>query len=132
MDSPVLILVVSLIVVIFTMGWKVLFDGYSKVSAGGMMFVIVMLFLIGYLVNWLFAEMAVVGITFVAIGTIVGWIGSVVGGKPIIDEKIWNSDFVMEWSLLITAILGHVLFEISGSNTYYCTEGVACKKLKLG
>jgi hypothetical protein len=38
--------------------------------------------------------------------------------------------YSIEFKIILSGILGHIFFELTGLNHYYCINGVACKKLK--
>lgn len=42
--------------------------------------------------------------------------------------NIFMKNYNIEIKLILTGILGHLFFEFSGINKYYCIHGVACKK----
>ena len=76
-------------------------------------------------------EASVVGIVFVAVGTVAGFIVALVasqlGNNDLPDVcKDWNKGWTMEWSLFLAGVLGHFAFEVMGANKWYCTGGHAC------
>lgn len=78
----------------------------------------------------IFFEAVVVGIAIVVVGTLVSWaMGSLfkVDLPPVCEN--WNKNYVMEITLFLTGFLGHLFFEWSGINEWYCTNGNACKKI---
>ena len=36
----------------------------------------------------------------------------------------------IEFKIIVCGLLGHIIFELSGLNNYYCKNGVACKQLQ--
>lgn len=77
-------------------------------------------------------ELIVVGLSLV----ILGYVGSaaaiaIVKPKPLPEEcRDWNQFYLMELSLFLTGILAHVVFEVSGLNSYYARY--KSKSLKVG
>lgn len=78
----------------------------------------------------LLVEALIVGIVIVIIGLAVSKLASPVLGVKLPEEcEAWNDKYVMEGTLFLTGFLGHLFFEVIGANKWYCTNGVACKKL---
>jgi len=36
----------------------------------------------------------------------------------------------IEFKIIICGLLGHIFFELTGLNHYYCKNGIACKKIQ--
>ena len=74
----------------------------------------------------LLIEAAVVGIITVVVGYIVIWIE--ICNKDAKDiNKEWNKNHIMELVLFLTGICIHLLCEVSGINSWYCENGLACQ-----
>ena len=76
----------------------------------------------------LFIEVVVVGVATAIIGFIVSTIMMVIFSKEFRPEK-YHFWWQVILSYFITGCLIHILCEISGTNKWYCTNGVACKKI---
>lgn len=76
----------------------------------------------------LLKEAAIVGITTVVIGTIVGFVmGKLFSmNLPAICKK-WNKNHIMEITLFLTGFLLHIICEYTGINKWYCKNGNACR-----
>ena len=80
----------------------------------------------------LIVEAVIVGLIVVLIGTAVSFIAGKVFAVDLPPTcKEWNKNYVMEISLFLTGVLTHLGFEFVGGNTWYCKNGVACKKVHL-
>ncbi len=80
----------------------------------------------------LLVEAFVVGIIVVLVGTAVTFVVSKVSGvdlPPTCD--VWKKNYTMEIALFLTGVVTHLGFEFVGGNTWYCKNGVACKKTQL-
>ena len=77
----------------------------------------------------LLVEAFVVGLSLVVIGNAVGYGVSKFWYSVELPEicKEWNEFYEMELSLFLTGFLGHLLFEVTGVNRWYCKHGHACK-----
>ena len=74
----------------------------------------------------LIIEAAVVGILVVIMGTLVSNIITQLGsGKQ--SSKDWNKNHIMELVLFLTGVCIHLLCEVSGINSWYCENGLACQ-----
>ena len=70
-----------------------------------------------------------VGILIVVIGSVVSFVvGKIIPNKLPKVCKNWNKNYVMEICLFLSGFLGHLLFEITGINKWYCKNGYACLK----
>ena len=70
-----------------------------------------------------------VGILIVVICSVVSFVvGKIIPNKLPNVCKNWNKNYVMEICLFLTGFLGHLLFEITGINKWYCKNGYACLK----
>ena len=76
----------------------------------------------------LFLEATVVGVLLVLVATAVTKIISRSKNKSDCDCKNWNKDYIMEKALFLSGFLLHILSELSGLNTFYCSNGAACAK----
>ena len=45
-------------------------------------------------------------------------------------NNILFKNYSIEFKIILSGILGHIFFELSGLNHYYCKHGLACKKLQ--
>ena len=78
-------------------------------------------------------EASFVGILFLVIGLLVSHVLKLL--KPDIVPKLpqdcsrWNDNHVMEITLFLTGLLGHLLCEYSSINEWYCKNGNACKNM---
>ena len=75
----------------------------------------------------LLIEAAVVGIITVVVGYIVIWILSNFNKDAKDINKEWNKNHIMELVLFLTGICIHLLCEVSGINSWYCENGLACQ-----
>ena len=75
----------------------------------------------------LLIEAAVVGIITVVVGYIVIWILSNFNKDAKDINKEWNKNHIMEIVLFLTGICVHLLCEVSGINSWYCENGLACQ-----
>lgn len=106
---------------------KGLIEGNSVLSLVVLGLVALVMLIIPYTLS---REASVVGIAFVAVGTIAGFIVALVAGNdlpPVCAE--WNKKWTMEWSLFLAGVLGHFAFEGMGANKWYCIGGHACKAI---
>ncbi len=76
----------------------------------------------------LFIEAIVVGIAMVIIGTLVSYFiaKSFAVDLPPVCKK-WNKNHLMELSLFLTGVFGHLFFEFIGANKWYCKNGYAAR-----
>jgi len=80
----------------------------------------------------LLLEAFIVGVIVVLVGTTVTFIISKVSRvnlPPTCD--VWKKNYTMEIALFLTGVVTHLGFEFVGGNTWYCKNGVACKKTQL-
>ena len=75
----------------------------------------------------LLIEAAVVGIITVVVGYIVIWILSNFNKDAKDINKEWNKNHIMELVLFLTGVCIHLLCEVSGINSWYCENGLACQ-----
>ena len=75
----------------------------------------------------LLIEAVVVGIITVVVGYIVIWILSNFNKDAKDINKEWNKNHIMELVLFLTGICIHLLCEVSGINSWYCENGLACQ-----
>jgi len=76
-----------------------------------------------------FIEAIVVGIIIVIIGSFIGWALPAAFRVELPQEcKDWNKKYAMQVSLFFTGFLAHCLFELAGTNKWYCKNGYACSK----
>lgn len=74
-------------------------------------------------------EAVVVGIAFVIFGNISALIVGPFFKVDLPDEcKDWNKFYTMEITLFVAGVLGHLVFEFSGANKWYCKNGFACMR----
>ena len=78
----------------------------------------------------LWTEAVVVGVALVVLGNVIGFAISKTRLSVNLPKncKSWNKNYVMEITLFLTGFLGHILFEYTGVNKWYCKNGVACRK----
>jgi hypothetical protein len=80
----------------------------------------------------LLIEAIVVGIIVVLVGTVVTFIVSNIFAVELPPTcRVWKKNYTMEIALFLTGVLTHLGFELLGGNTWYCKNGVACKKIHL-
>ena len=80
----------------------------------------------------LLIEAIVVGIIVVLVGTVVTFIVSNIFAVELPPTcRVWKKNYTMEIALFLTGVLTHLGFELLGGNTWYCKNGVACKKFHL-
>ena len=75
----------------------------------------------------LLIEAVIVGIITVVVGYIVTWIVSNFNKDAKDINKEWNKNHIMEIVLFLTGICVHLLCEVSGINSWYCENGLACQ-----
>ena len=75
----------------------------------------------------LLVEAGIVGIITVVVGYIVIWILSNFNKDAKDINKEWNKNHIMELVLFLTGICIHLLCEVSGINSWYCENGLACQ-----
>jgi len=75
----------------------------------------------------LIIEATVVGIITVVVGYIVTWGLSQVNSQAKDVNKEWNKNHIMELALFLTGVCIHLMCEISGINSWYCENGLACQ-----
>ena len=75
------------------------------------------------MIGQLLIEATVVGLSTVAMGTIIGYIISqLVPSTGAKDSKDWNKYYVMEIALFFTGFFLHIAYEFLGLNAWYCKE----------
>lgn len=76
----------------------------------------------------LLLEAIVVGFIMIIIGLIVSKLVTP-GFSVELPEGCahWNDKHIMEITLFATGFLGHLLFEVTGANGWYCKNGNACQ-----
>lgn len=80
----------------------------------------------------LLVEAVVVGIIVVLVGTAVTFVVSKITSTDLPPTcMVWKKNYTMEIALFLTGVLTHLGFEFVGGNTWYCKNGVACKKYHL-
>lgn len=80
----------------------------------------------------LLIEAIVVGIIVVLVGTVITFIVSNIFAVELPPTcRVWKKNYTMEIALFLTGVLTHLGFELVGGNTWYCKNGVACKKIHL-
>ena len=75
----------------------------------------------------LLIEAVIVGIITVVVGYIVIWILSNFNKDAKDINKEWNKNHIMELVLFLTGVCIHLLCEVSGINSWYCENGLACQ-----
>ena len=75
----------------------------------------------------LLIEAVIVGIITVVVGYIVTWIVSNFNKDAKDINKEWNKNHIMELVLFLTGVCIHLLCEVSGINSCYCENGLACQ-----
>ena len=75
----------------------------------------------------LLVEAVAVGIITVFVGYTISWIISRFLTKADELNKEWNKNYIMELVLFLTGMCIHLLCEVSGINSWYCENGVACQ-----
>ena len=75
----------------------------------------------------LLIEAVVVGIITVVVGYIIIWILSYFNKDAKDINKEWNKNHIMELVLFLTGVCIHLLCEVSGINSWYCENGLACQ-----
>ena len=75
----------------------------------------------------LLIEAVIVGIITVVVGYIVTWIVSNFNKDAKDINKEWNKNHIMELVLFLTGVCIHLLCEVSGINSWYCENGLACQ-----
>lgn len=77
----------------------------------------------------LLIEAIIIGLVTAVVGTIVSTL-FMLTSKSFSWKKytFWPRVFL---SYLVSGFLIHLLFEITGSNKWYCKHGTACRKIKL-
>tara|TARA_B110000285_G_scaffold69744_1_gene80237 strand:+ start:240 stop:500 length:261 start_codon:yes stop_codon:yes gene_type:complete len=75
----------------------------------------------------LIIEASMVGIITVVVGYIITWILSQFTSKAKKINTDWNKNYIMELALFLTGMSVHLLCEISGINSWYCVNGLACQ-----
>jgi hypothetical protein len=74
-------------------------------------------------------EAVVVGIAFVIFGNIAAFLVGPFFKVDLPEEcKNWNKFYAMEITLFVAGVLGHLVFEFSGANKWYCKNGFACMR----
>ena len=77
----------------------------------------------------LLLEAIIVGISTVIVGSLIGFIVSLFIKNDLPELcKNWNKFYAMEITLFVAGILGHLFFEFSGANKWYCKNGFACMR----
>lgn len=78
----------------------------------------------------LLKEAVVVGVVFIFLGNLFGYLlsGSRLSVKLPKECSTWNKNYVMEMTLFLSGFFGHLLFEQTGLNKWYCKYGNACRK----
>jgi hypothetical protein len=77
-------------------------------------------------------EAVIVGLIVALIGTAVTFVVSKITAVDLPPTcRVWKKNYTMEIVLFLTGILTHLAFEFVGGNTWYCKNGVACKKYHL-
>ena len=127
--TPTAIVINAVLVIALALSiGKGLLEGNSVLSLVVLALVALGMLIIPYIVS---KEASVVGIVFVAVGTVAGFIvalvASLLGNNDLPDVcKDWNKGWTMEWSLFLAGVLGHFAFEFMGANKWYCDNGHAC------
>ena len=76
----------------------------------------------------LFIEAIVVGIVIVVIGSLISYLMRLYYVSDLPDVcKNWNKNYAMEICLFLTGFFGHLIFEYSNVNKWYCENGRACQ-----
>tara|TARA_Y100001958_G_C21247511_1_gene578932 strand:+ start:5468 stop:5725 length:258 start_codon:yes stop_codon:yes gene_type:complete len=75
----------------------------------------------------LLVEAVAVGIITVFVGYTITWIVSNITSEAKNINKEWNKNYIMELVLFLTGMCIHLLCEVSGINSWYCENGVACQ-----
>ena len=75
----------------------------------------------------LLVEAIAVGIITVFVGYTISWIISRFLTKADELNKEFNKNYIMELVLFLTGMCIHLLCEVSGINSWYCENGVACQ-----
>ena len=75
----------------------------------------------------LIIEAGAVGIITVVVGYIITWGLSHFNSEAKNVNKEWNKNHIMELALFLTGVSIHLLCEISGINSWYCENGLACQ-----
>ncbi len=80
----------------------------------------------------LFIEAVIVGLIIVLVGTAITFVVSKVTAVDLPPTcRVWKKNYTMEIALFLTGVLTHFAFEFVGANSWYCKNGVACKKIHL-
>ena len=76
----------------------------------------------------LIIEGSVVGIVLVVIGVILTCLLKNINNDNLPDVcKSWNKNYIMEINLFLIGFIAHMLFEMTGANKWYCSNGYACR-----
>lgn len=68
-------------------------------------------------------EALVVGVTILIVWHVVNYVAEFA-----LDDEQRSSAWYLPLSLFLTGFAGHLLFEISGANRWYCKSGAACNR----
>ena len=80
----------------------------------------------------LVVEAVIVGLIVVFIGTAVTFVVSKITAVDLPPTcRVRKKNYTMEIALFLTGVVTHLAFEFVGGNTWYCKNGVACKKIHL-
>lgn len=75
----------------------------------------------------LLIEAGAVGIITIVVGYVITWILSNFSIEAKNVNKEWNKTHIMELSLFLTGACIHLLCEVTGINSWYCKNGLACQ-----
>jgi hypothetical protein len=77
-------------------------------------------------------EAFIVGICILLIGYIVNYsLSFYFESENKIAFNNWNKNYNFEIILFLTGFLGHIMFELTNINKYYCVNGNACKNYNV-